>query len=244
MKADTRLLPLVTVGSRKESMCFSKSILQVQTHVGTRFQLTSADPHWYQVPDLAMVALRQLVTHTFPAHISSPLLVFPAPPKEITLSWTFATGPTSRETESGHRMLYVTEIKADLQKPGQVSTTSWTLQGGRRTPVSLWPPLTGAAEVKAGFDLDFYDLELSQKRLSQYSSRRGAPGSQMKIGESPGTNAFCLGRANKCSTGWASQKAESYQTREACSFCLSDMNCGWRLSCGTKLRVLGWLLTN
>ena len=68
---DTRLLLLVTVGSRKDSKLFSPSSLQVQTRIQ------------YQVPDLATtVAVRQSVTHAFPAH-TSPLLVFPAPPKEI-----------------------------------------------------------------------------------------------------------------------------------------------------------------
>lgn len=133
-------------GLQKGVSALSKSSLQVQTHIQ------------HQVPDLAMVALRQLVTHTFPAHIPSPLLLFPAPPKEIIPSWTFATRPTSRETQTEHRILYVIEIKTDFQEPGQASTTSWTLRGGRRTPVSIWLPLTGAAEVKASFDLAFMTL--------------------------------------------------------------------------------------
>lgn len=145
----------------------------------------------YQIPDLAMVALGQLVTHTFPAHISSSLLVFPAPPKEIIPSWTSATRPTSRETQAEHRILYVIEIKADLQKPVQVSMP----RGGRRTPVSVWPPLTGAAEVRASFDLAFTTPHYLKKDYPNIPQRREAPGSQMKVREfvpEPGTNAFCL----------------------------------------------------
>lgn len=73
MKAETPgFHPLVTHGlERERSQCLLAK--RVQTHI------------LYQVPDLALVVLWQLVTHTFsgclPCPYPSPLLVYPAPPE-------------------------------------------------------------------------------------------------------------------------------------------------------------------